>query len=63
MILADPLPSLPPARAPHMAAILMTVFKGLATVSRERPAVRGVLIAETKAMVGLYLAAAAKPDG
>ena len=58
-ILTSAVPSLPPTKAPVMAAILMNLFKGLAAVNAEKPALRAELLAETKTMLGLYLTAAA----
>ncbi|HET6389359.1 helix-turn-helix domain-containing protein [Hyphomicrobium sp.] len=58
-ILVATIPSIPLAKARLMAGTLMTVFKGLSAIPDEKPAIRRALTSEAKAMVALYLGAAA----
>lgn len=58
-VLREVIPTLAPAKSKAVAAILLNVFKGVKRISEEPPATQRVLLAETKDMVRLYLAALA----
>ncbi|NWA24607.1 TetR/AcrR family transcriptional regulator [Pseudomonas gingeri] len=55
--LREVIPALSAAKSKAVAVTLLNVFKGLGRISEETPATQRVLVAETKDMVRLYLAA------
>ncbi len=61
-VLRAGLPGVDADKAAAMAAVLLHILKGVAAFDREEPALRGRLLAETRMLIGAYLAAAGAGD-